>query len=85
LAATISLKALKKDSLNAAIKRLSFTEQSGFALKKFLFKVEANNKSLKISDFLFEFPSSSLSMDSLLVQYDSLSSIPLLGDDLCYD
>ena len=85
LAATISLKALKKDSLNAAIKRLSFTEQSGFALKKFLFKVEANNKSLKISDFLFEFPSSSLSMDSLLVQYDSLSRIPLLADDLCYD
>ena len=44
LAATISLKALKKDSLNAAIKRLSFTEQSGFSLKNFLFKVSANDK-----------------------------------------
>ncbi|MBR5613137.1 MAG: translocation/assembly module TamB, partial [Bacteroidaceae bacterium] len=74
-AATISLKALKKDSLNAAIKRLSFTEQSGFALKKFRFKVEANNKSLKINDFLFEFPSSSLSIDSMVVRYDSLKSI----------
>ena len=85
LAATISLKALKKDSLNAAIKRLNFTEQSGFALKNFLFKVEANNKSLKISDFLFEFPSSSLSMDSMIVRYDSLNSLALLSDDLCYD
>ena len=85
LAATISLKALKKDSLNAAIKRLSFTEQSGFVLKKFLFKVEANNKSLKINDFLFEFPSSTLSMDSLHVRYDSLVSLPLLSDDLHYD
>ena len=84
-AATISLKALKKDSLNAAIKRLSFTEQSGFALKKFLFKVEANNKSLKINDFLFEFPSSSLSIDSMVVRYDSLKSIPLLNEDLYYD
>lgn len=85
LAATISLKALKKDSLNAAIKRLNFTEQSGFALKNFLFKVEANNKSLKISDFLFEFQSSSLSMDSMIVRYDSLNSLALLSDDLCYD
>lgn len=85
LAATISLKALKKDSLNAAIKRLNFTEQSGFALKNFLFKVEANNKSLKISDFLFEFKSSSLSMDSMIVRYDSLNSLALLSDDLCYD
>ena len=84
-AATISLKALKKDSLNAAIKRLSFTEQSGFALKKFLFRVEANNKSLKINDFLFEFPSSSLSIDSMVVRYDSLKSIPLLNEDLYYD
>ena len=84
-AATISLKALKKDSLNAAIKRLSFTEQSGFALKKFLFRVEANNKSLKINDFLFEFPSSSLSIDSMVVRYDSLNSIPLLNEDLYYD
>ena len=84
-AATISLKALKKDSLNAAIKRLSFTEQSGFALKKFLFRVEANNKSLKINDFLFEFPSSSLSIDSMVVRYDSLNSIPLLSEDLYYD
>ena len=85
LAATISLKALKKDSLNAAIKRLSFTEHSGFALKKFLFKVEANNKSLKINDFLFEFPSSTLSMDSMVVRYDSLNSLPLLSEDLSYE
>ena len=85
LAATISLKALKKDSLNAAIKRLNFTEQSGFALKNFLFKVEANNKLLKISDFLFEFQRSSLSMDSMIVRYDSLNSLALLSDDLCYD
>ena len=85
LSATISLKALKKDSLNAAIKRLSFTEQSGFSLKKFLLKIEANNKSLKVRDFLFEFPSSSLSIDSMAVSYDSLNSIPLLNEDLCYE
>lgn len=85
LAATISLKALKKDSLNAAIKRLSFTEQSGFSLKNFLFKVSANDKSLKVNDFLFEMPSSTLSVDSVIVRYDSLKSLSLLSDDLSYE
>lgn len=36
LSATLSLKALTPDSLNAQIKRLSFNEQSGFKLKNWL-------------------------------------------------
>lgn len=41
LSATISLKALQTDSLNAQIRRMSFNEQSGFQLKKFALKATA--------------------------------------------
>lgn len=40
LAATLSLKALRSDSLNAAIRRVSFDEQCGFSLQKFAIKLQ---------------------------------------------
>ena len=84
LATTISLKALRNDTLNASVRRLAFTEKSGFTLSKFDFKIEANNKSLKISDFTLNLPSSSLTVDSMFVSYDSLQNLPLMGNDVVY-
>ena len=84
LAATISLKALKKDSLNATVRRLGFVERSGFELKKFLFKIVANNSSLKINDFFVELLNSTLSLDSLDIRFDSLKNLPLLTEDVAY-
>lgn len=83
-AATISLKALRNDSLNASVRRLSFEEQCGFALNKFSMKMTANNKSLNISNFNIEFLNSSLSMDTLSVAYDTLPDLPRMTDNVSY-
>lgn len=83
-AATVSLKALRNDSLNASIRRLSFEEQCGFALQKFSMKVTANNKRLNIKDFSLELSNSALSIDSLSMRYDSLPDLPKLTDNVQY-
>lgn len=84
LAATISLKALRKDTLNVAVRRLGFNEHSGFSLDKFAVKMEGNNKELIISDLLLKLPSSTLNADSLIMEFDSLKNLPLLSDDMVY-
>lgn len=82
--ASLSLKAFRNDTLNAAVRRLSFKEQSGFQLDKLALKVLADNKVLNVSDFKIELPTSTLRMDSLVVHYDSLQNIPKLTDDVTY-
>lgn len=84
LTATISLKALQNDSLNASIRRLSFKEHSGLALKQLALRVIANNNQLNVNDFKFELSNSTLNIDSLEVRYDSLVSLPKLTDDVVY-
>ncbi len=84
LTATISLKALKNDSLNASVRRLSFEERSGFALKQTVLKINANNNRLNISGLKMDLSNSTLGLDSLVISYDSLSSLPLMGDDVIY-
>ena len=80
LAATVSLKALKKDSINAFIKRLTFEEQSGFALKKLKLKFNANTERTWIKDFKLELPKSSLSAQEISLRYDSLTALAELAD-----
>lgn len=82
--ASISLKAFRQDTLNAAVRRLSFKERSGFDLKRFAFQVVANNKSLSIKDFMLELPNSTLTLEGPSLKYDSLQSIPSFTDDLTY-
>lgn len=84
LAATISLKALRNDTLNMAVRRLSFEERAGFELKNISLKAVANNHGLNIRDFALELPHSILRIDSVDVQYDSLFSLPQLSDDVKY-
>ena len=74
--ANISLKALRNDSLNAAIKRMSFDEEkSGFSMKKLSLKVVANEAQLKAENFNIDLPHSSLAMDTIYVKYDSLGAL----------
>ena len=73
--ANISLKALQKDSINIAIKRLSIEEQSGFELKKLSFKAIANNQRATIDNFTLELPESLLAMDTIRVEYDSIDAL----------
>lgn len=72
--ANISLKALQTDSVNAAIKRLSVDEQSGFELKKLSLKLVANDKQMQIDNFAIELPATSLQMDTIRLDYDSLGA-----------
>lgn len=80
--ANISLKALQTDSVNAAIKRLSVDEQSGFELKKLSLKLVANNKSMHIDNFAIDLPSTSLKMDTIRLDYDSLGAFKQFADNV---
>ena len=84
LSASISLKALRNDTLNAIIRRLAFEEQSGFQLKKLGMKLIADNNRLNLRNFRVELPISTLSIDSLGISYDSLLNLPKLTDDVCF-
>ena len=73
--ANISLKALQKDSVNAAIKRMSIEEaESGFELKKLSLKVVGNKQRTKIENFGIDLANTSLKMDTIHMEYDSLSA-----------
>lgn len=81
--ANISLKALQKDSVNAAIKRLSIEEgNSGFELKKLSLKVVANNQKLNIENFTIDLPNTSLAMDTIRMEYDSLGAFSNFANDV---
>ena len=85
LAATLSLKALRADSLNAAIRRVSFEEQCGFSLQKLSVKVTANNNRLDIKDFGIELENTALRMDSLTLRYDSLPQLARMAPGVSYE
>lgn len=68
----ISLKALQKDSINAQIKRLSMDDQSGLELQRLSLKILGNDNSMRIENFAIDLPSTSLQMDTMLLDYDSL-------------
>ena len=77
--ANISLKALQNDSINAAIKRLSIEEEhSGFELKKLSLKVIGNDQRMKIENFAIDLPNTSLAMDTIHMDYDSLGRLTIL-------
>ena len=84
LSASISLKALRNDSLNAIVRRLSFEEQSGFRLEKLGMKLTADNNHLIVNGFSLKLPSSSLTLDSVEVRYDSLQNLPKMTDDVVF-
>ncbi len=81
--ANISLKALQGDSINAAIKRLSIEEEhSGLELKKLSLRVIGNNRQMKIENFAVDFPSTSLAMDTIHMEYDSLGAFGNFARDV---
>ena len=84
LSASVSLKAFRNDTLNAIVRRMHLEEQSGFQLKKLGMKILADNKKLNLNDFIIELPTSTLMIDSLEVQYDSLQNLPRMTDDVIY-
>lgn len=81
--ANISLKALQSDSINAAIKRLSIEEKnSGFELRKLSLKIVANNQKMNIENFSIDLPNTSLEMDTIRMEYDSLGAFSNFANDV---
>lgn len=81
--ANISLKALQSDSINAAIKRMSMEEEhSGFELKKLSLKVVGNDRQTKIENFAIDLPNTSLAMDTIRMEYDSLGAFGNFAHDV---
>lgn len=74
--AGISLKAIRNDSINAAIKRLSVDEaNSGFELKKLSLQMIGNDQQMRIKDFEIALPHTSIQTDTIRLQYDSIGSL----------
>ena len=80
----LSLKALTSDSINAHIRRMSFTEHSGFQLKQLSVGVMANRHSLRTMKFTLELPNSTLKVDTLAAKFTDLSQLTSLSDTLTY-
>lgn len=85
LTAIISLKALCNDTINLAIRRFAFKEQSGLELKKMALKAIGNNHQLNIKDFTIQFPNTDLNIEDFEMKYDSLSSFPFSDKDIQYE
>ena len=74
--ASLSLKALRNDSVNAAIRRMSFEEHfSGFRLEKLALKLTGNDKGMQVVGFGVELPHTRLLMDTIRMEYDSLEAM----------
>lgn len=69
VSATVSLKNYTKDSLNFAIRKLSFEEQSGIQLKQLSFKFVANTRQAELTNFRIEFPHSELEFEPISMTY----------------
>ena len=82
--ATISVKALNRDSLNATIRRFSFNEKSGLKLKKLGGRLIANNKIMNLDNFTIQFPQTTINLEQTKVNYDSLHHLPLINKDVKY-
>ena len=83
--ANISLKALQKDSINIAVKRLNFDEQSGFELKKLNFKTIISNNGATVENFNLELPNTSLNLDTINVSYNGIESLEKLDENIAFE
>ena len=74
--ASISLKALRNDTIHAAVKRMSFKEQSsGFELDRLGLEVIGNDKGMQIAGLRIDLPRTDLQMDTIRMEYDSLAAL----------
>ena len=73
--AEIQLHLLKKDTLSAELKSLSFHEKSGFTVKNLSTMVQGSNHGTKIQFFELLLPSSQLALNDVELKYDSLADL----------
>ncbi len=81
LSAKISLKVLRKDSINAQIKKLSVDEQSGFSLGKLSLSVVGNLDSIHVQNFSIGLPQTNLRITEAKVDLTQMDSVSTLVDN----
>lgn len=81
VSANISLKAFNKDSLNAYVKRLSFTEASGFTLDKLSLNLISNHDSAYIDNFEVQLPETKLKIDKATMNIASVDGLTSFLND----
>ena len=69
ISAHILLKALKDDSLNFVVKRLSAKEHSGLQLDRLSFHIIAGLRQAQCTDFILDMPDTHLQIDSIAALY----------------
>ena len=69
ISANVQLKALRPDTLNVYVRRLSFGEQSGLDLRRASLRLEANPSTFRLTDLLVQLPATELSIPSLEAKY----------------
>ena len=81
LSSHIVLNALRFDSLNLNVKRLSLTEASGLDIRSLAFKLVGNKRHATMRSLCLELPSSKLSLADVEARYafkDGMPSLPSL-------
>ncbi len=79
ISAHISVKALKKDSLDVIVKKLSFKEQSGLNLTRLAFHINANNNRACLQKFYLKMPGTELRFNDITATYRMDNSKPVEG------
>lgn len=69
ISAHVSLKALKNDSINLAIKKLAFTEQSGLRLNRLSLKLEGGRNHCLLRDLKIKLPGSEIHIGDISADY----------------
>ena len=80
LSAKISLKAFNEDTINAHIKKMSFTEAAGFTMDKLSLNVVGNRDSAYIKDFKIKLPRTNLKIQTAKIKLSDINTIPELLD-----
>ena len=70
ISAHVILKALKDDSLNVNVKRLTFLEQSGLNVQHLAFRLTAGHQNADLHDFQLRLPESTIKIDSITASYN---------------
>lgn len=77
---TAHIREFRQDSINAQIRRLGFSEQSGLELQEMKFSFISGINNLKIKDFFLKLPHSSVSIPKLSASFEGMPDKERLKD-----
>ena len=75
LSAKISLRALRNDSINAQVKKMSLDESAGFSLEKLSFSVVGNRDSIHLQGFEIHLPQTSLRIPEAKIDLSQVDTV----------